>query len=239
MSQAAASEKSAGKVLADKIGAFPRIKDTDALPARRLSAFARIMSVVAAVEGCAIIALSFAVAGLVPLQKVVPMVVTANQKGDEIVHINPVTLASPTSDYLTEISLRDYIEKRYSVIGDDNVQATQWAPGGTVQLVSSPEVYQDFISKAKPLYEQIKAQGMTRSVRIDRVSKLGEDTWQVEYVTTDHPMENPNSPAGVNQTHAWVATMQIAFEPKNVTYNDRLMNPLGLTVLKLNEAQRD
>ena len=223
----------------DKIGPFPAAYDTDALPQRRLAAYARIISIVAAVEGAAIISLSLAIAALMPLQKVVPMVVTPNPKGDEIIRVNPLTLDSPSSDYVTEVALRDYIQRRYSIIGDGNSQATQWGPGTAVEMMSAPQVYQDFIAKAKPEFENLVNQGMTRSVRIDRVSKLGETTWQVEYVTTDLPASNPTMPTAPGTSRAWVATMQVEFEPKNVTYSQRLVNPLGLTIKSINEAQRD
>src|SRR3546814_12487177 len=70
---------------ADKIGAYPRDYDTDALPERRSAALARMMTIVAVTEAFALVAMGFAIAALMPLQKVVPMVITSNDKGDEII----------------------------------------------------------------------------------------------------------------------------------------------------------
>jgi len=224
---------------ADQIGAFPANYETDALPLRRLAAYSRLISTVAAIEGCAIIALSLALATLLPLQKVVPMVVTASNKGDQIIHINPLTLDAPTSDYVTEVALRDYILRRYSVIGNASAQATQWGPGSPVQLMSAPDVYEKFVTKATPEYALLRQQNMLRTVRIDRISKLGESTWQAEFTTTDATEANPVTPVGGSQSRAWVSTFTVTFEPKNVTYSQRLINPLGLTITDINDALRD
>src|SRR3546814_3126885 len=56
---------------ADKIGAYPRDYDTDALPERRSAALARMMTIVAVTEAFALVAMGFAIAALMPLQKVV------------------------------------------------------------------------------------------------------------------------------------------------------------------------
>src|SRR3546814_10710409 len=65
-----------------------------------------MMTIVAVTEAFALVAMGFAIAALMPLQKVVPMVITSNDKGDEIIRVNPTTLESPTADYVTEIQLR-------------------------------------------------------------------------------------------------------------------------------------
>ena len=220
------------------VGAYPANYDTDALPQRRLASYARIISIVAAVEGMAIISLSLAIAALMPLQKVVPMVVTPAPKGDQIVHINPLTLDSPSAQYLTEVALRKYISDRYSIIGDANAQMTLWGANSSVQMQSSPEVYKAFIEKAKPEYEAVRGRKMIRNVRINQVSAIGENTWQVEYTTVDETEQNPMTPAGPVTGNSWVATLTIKFEPKNVTYSQRLVNPLGLTVVNITEAAR-
>jgi type IV secretory pathway component VirB8 len=223
----------------DKIGAFPMQYDTDALPERRTAALARMMCIVATVEAFAIAGMGFALAALVPLQKVVPMVITSNDKGDEIIRVNPTTLESPTSDYVTEIALRDYVTKRYAIVGNTAEQTANWGPGSAVQLMSTPEAYQDFATKSKTEWEKLRNARMTRSVRIDSVRKIGERTWQVEFNTTDKADETPFQQAAAGTSQAWVSTFELAFEPKNVKYSDRLNNPFGMTIVSANDARRD
>lgn len=224
---------------ADQIGAFPRDYDTDALPERRSAALARMMTIIAVVEAFALAAMGFALAAITPLQKVVPMVITSNDKGDEIIRINPTSLESPTADYVTEIQLRNYVNKRYAIVGSNSEQAINWGPGSVVQLMSAPETYEKFMGSAKPEWDRLRASGMSRKVRILSVSKIGEKTWQVEFVTTDSADATPFAPETTGQSQTWLSTFEIDFQPKNVRYQDRLSNPFGMTVTSASDARRD
>lgn len=224
----------------DQIGVFPKEYDTDALPERRTAAFARILAIIAAVEAFAIVALSFAIAALLPLQKVVPMVVTGNKKGDEIIHINPATFDTPTVDYVAEISLRNYVMKRYSILASQAEQAINWGQGSTVQLMSSADVYKNFMLAGKSEYDRLRAAQMTRTVRIDSVRKISDSTWQVEWTGTDAPDVNAlNTGTPQGQARRYVSTFDISFQPKNVRYSDRLNNPFGVTITSVNDATVD
>lgn len=236
-SPAAAKPEKAAKI--DKIGAYPREYDTDALPERRSAALARMMTIIAVTEAFALTAMGFAFAALMPLQKVVPMVITSNEKGDEIIRVNPTTLESPTADYVTEIQLRNYVGKRYSVVGSNAEQTINWGPGSVVQLMSAPESYQEFMRNAKPEWDRLRASGMSRKVRIDSVRKIGEKTWQVEFVTSDTADATPFAEQASGTSQAWVSTYEVDFKPMNVTYADRLNNPFGMVVVSANDARRD
>src|SRR5690606_3644859 len=223
----------------DKIGAFPADYDTDALPERRSSAMARWAIIIAVAEAFALVAMAFALAALLPLQKVVPMVVTSSVKGDEIIRINPSTLESPTVDYVSEIGLRNYVQRRYSIVASSAEQAVNWGPGSVVQLMSSPETYQQFMEVARQDHERLRNAGMIRNVRIDSVRKIGASTWQVEFVTTDVAQQTPFTQATPGNSRTWISTFDISFEPKNVRYSDRLNNPFGMTIRSVNDARRD
>lgn len=239
----AAQESPSPALQSDKIGTYPAEYDTDALPERRTAAFARMAIIIATAEAFVIAAMGFAIAALVPLQKVVPMVITSNDKGDEIIRINPATLESPTIDYVSEISLRNYVQDRYSIVGSASEQEINWGQGSVVQLMSSPEAYEKFRNSAMVDLQRLRGARMVRTVRIDSVRKIGNSTWQVEFVTTDHPEQNvfgsTGSSAGSPVSQTWVSTYEIGFAPRNVTYSDRLNNPFGMTVMAVNDARRD
>jgi len=244
-----APARPAPKSTEDAIGAFPATYDTDALPERRTAALARMMSIVAAVEAGAIISLSLALAALLPLQKVVPMVVSSNPKGDEIVRVNPVSLSSPSVDYVTEVELRKYVRDRYEIVGSASEQQIRWDTGSAVQLISTPEVYKTFQDKAGPEVTRLRAASMTRSVRIDSARKLGEHvdpksgkniyTWQVAFTTIDAPQTTPMEGQPQGERHRWVSTYDVTYDAKNVKYGDRLNNPFGMTVVSVNDSRED
>src|SRR3546814_8720533 len=91
-----------------------------------------------------------------------PMVITSNDKGDEIIRVYPTTLESPTADYVTEIQLRNYVNKRYSVVGSNAEQKINWGPGSVVQLMSAPESYENFIRPAKLDWDRLRSCGIYR-----------------------------------------------------------------------------
>lgn len=245
------TEKVAEPETPDKLGAFPLEYDTSALPERRTAAFARMAIIIATVEAFVIAALGFALAALLPLQKVVPMVVTSNDKGDEIVHINPTSLDSPTVDYVAEIGLRNYVQKRYAIVASLAEQEINWGQGSVVQLMSSPDAYQKFREIASVDVKRLRSASMIRKVRIDSVRKISEDTWQVEFVTTDGPEENvfgmdsgmpsgmPTGMDGQGSSRTWISTFQVGFDARNVTYSSRLNNPFGMIIRTVNDAGRD
>ncbi|WP_165356655.1 type IV secretion system protein [Sphingosinicella sp. BN140058] len=224
---------------ADQIGAFPLEYDTDALPARRAAAMARWMTIIAVVLAFVVAAQGFALAILMPLQKIVPMVVTGNSRGDEIIRINPATLESPTNDYITEINLRNYVTKRYSIVASAAEQTINWGPGSVLELMSTPEAYGKFGMAMKADYDRLRASGMIRNVRIDSVRKIGPNLWQVEYMTTDQAEGAIADATLAPQSQSWVSTYAVTFEPKNVRYSDRLNNPFGMTVVDNTDARRD
>lgn len=244
-----APAKPAPKTTEDSIGAFPATYDTDALPARREAALTRMLSIVAVFEGAAIISLSCALAALMPLQKVVPMVVTSNTKGDEIVRVNPVSLSSPSVDYVSEVELRRYVRDRYEITGSASEQQIRWDTGSAVQLMSSQEVFKAFMEKAAPEMQRLRSANSIRTVRIDSARKLGEHvdpktgknlyTWQVEFNTTDTPQSTPMEGQPQGERHSWVSTYDIGYDAKNVKYGDRLNNPFGMTIMSVNDARRD
>lgn len=228
----------------DRIGTYPADYDTTALPERRTAAFARIVAVIAVIEAFAIIALAFAFAAVIPLQKVVPMVVTANDKGDEIIHINPISFDNPTGDYLTEINLRNYVTKRNTIVSSQAEQAINWGLGSVVQLMSSPELYQEFQREAMPEYQALRQRQATRNVRIDSVRKIDPNTWQVEWISTVIPDQSaiatpPTGAAAQGQSQSWISTYEITWRDTAVSYSNRLNNPLGMVVTSVNDARRD
>ncbi len=241
--------KSAPGASEDSIGRYPSEYDTDALPERRNTAMIRILGIAVGSQALAIVCLALALNAITPLQKVVPMVVTANSKGDEIIRVNPVSLSSPSVDYITEVQLRNYVRDRYEIVGSASEQQIRWDQGSAVQLMSSADVYKAFMEKAAAEMQRLRASNMTRSVRIESARKLGEHvdaksgnqvyTWQVEFTTVDTPTTTPMEGQPQGQRRRWVTTYDVGYEAKNVKYGDRLNNPFGMTILSVNDSSVD
>lgn len=230
------SEMNAG-INTDKIGAVPSSYDTDALPVRRYAALTRGLMIAVIAEGFALAGMSFAFAAIVPLQKVVPMVVSSNKMADEIIHLNPVTVGSPAGDYLTEVELRKYVEDRYSVNASP---AQQSISVNAVQMMTDQAALQDYVRKAQSEYNRLRTLNMVRNVSISSVRRLpNTDSWQVEYTTTDQADQPPVTGSQPVEQHSWVSTYQVTFHPQAVRYENRLVNPLGMLITASSDARRD
>ena len=60
----------------------------------------------------------------------------------------------------------------------------RWMPGGPIQEMSDPKVYQDFLTNtANKALAVIRARGLSREVKILSVNELTNGIWQVEYET--------------------------------------------------------
>src|SRR3546814_5294788 len=105
--------------------------------------------------------------------------------------------------------------------------------------MSAPESYENFMRTAKPEWDRLRASGMSRKVRIDSVRKIGEKTWQVEFMTTDSADATTFTEQAAGSSQAWVSTYEVDFASMNVTYADRLNNPFGMIVVSANDARRD
>lgn len=99
-------------------------------------------------------------------------------------------------------------------------------PGGPIQEMSSPAVYQEFLNKtAKRAIDLIRSRSLQRNVRILTVNELGQGLWQVEYETQDM---YPDSTAP--EINYWTASLRVSYRRKSVKYGERLNNPVGFTV---------
>src|SRR3546814_11210932 len=80
---------------------------------------------------------------------------------------------------------------------------------------------------------------MVRKVRIDSVRKIGEKTWQVEFMTTDSADATTFTEQAAGSSQPWVSTYEVDFASMNVTYADRLNNPFGIPVASQNDERRE
>ena len=127
---------------------------------------------------------------------------------------------------ITEVFVREYVLQRSSFDRDIPEMEARWMPGGPIQEMSSPAVYQEFLNKtAKRAIDLIRSRSLQRNVRILTVNELGQGLWQVEYETQDM---YPDSTAP--EINYWTASLRVSYRRKSVKYGERLNNPVGFTV---------
>ena len=189
---------------------------------------ARAFAIITAISLCCNIVLILAIMQGLPLYRVEPLLLTFQNKEEQVYNIQPIKGRMEDQKAITEVFVRQYVLLRSSFDRDVQEMEARWMPGGPVQEMSSSAVYTEFLEKtAKKALDLIRARSLQRNVRILPVNELGRGLWQVEYETQDM---YPDSPAP--EVNYWTASLRIAYNRKSVKYGERLKNPVGFTVVR-------
>ncbi len=189
---------------------------------------ARAFAIITALSICCNIVLVMAIFQIIPLYRVAPFLLTFQSQSERVYNITPITGELRNYKAITEVFVRDYVLQRSSFDHSLDVMKSRWNPGGTIQEVSSPQIYQEFWDNiAKKALTLIKDKGMERKIRILSINELSNNIWQVEYEASDTYADSLNPDISY-----WTATLTINYRRKTVKYGERLKNPLGFTVVK-------
>ena len=189
---------------------------------------ARAFAIVVAISLCCNVVLLLAIAQVIPLFRVEPYLLSFQSKEEQVYNIIPYKDDLLANKSITEAFVRSYVLQRSSIVNDLSEMEIRWMPGGPIQEMSSPVVYDEFVNKtAKRAMELVRKRGLERSVNIVTVNELGQGLWQVEYETKD--MYPSSSTPDINY---WTASLRVTYRQKSVKFNDRLNNPIGFTVIR-------
>lgn len=152
----------------------------------------------------------------------------------------PVTgLLSSTShsnkanrELLDEMLIRYYIDRRISYFADKFEMTERWGNRGEIRRLSSPAVYAAFSKNIQETIKKISSEKETRSVEIDKISKLG-NTYTVEFKVYSF---NPYDPLVKPVVQERVATVTISHYPNKHFYSSTLSNPFGFYIQKYDES---
>lgn len=186
---------------------------------------ARAFAIVTAISLCCNIVLILAIFQVMPLYRVEPFLLSFQDKEDQVYNIVPLRNLEDEKA-VTEIFVRQYVLLRSSFTSNIPEMEARWMPGGPIQEMSSPAVYEDFQKRtALRALSIIRSKGLTRSVKIISVNELTRGLWQVEYETQDMYPDSDKP-----QINYWTASLRIRYRGKTVKSGERLKNPVGFTV---------
>jgi type IV secretory pathway component VirB8 len=172
--------------------------------------------------------LSVVILEMFPLYRVVPMFVTFSDKSDQVVTIDPPRANLTSLDILTEADVRQYILQRHTVSDDPQETINRW--GGKVRVMSSQQVYNDFLTETKPIYESLSEKRFTRSITIHSLSRTQPGYYHAEIETTDHRLGSGLTDSG-EEHREFNIDLRVVNQQQAVRYDDRFLNPLGFTVI--------
>jgi type IV secretion system protein VirB8 len=209
----------------DRLGPYPAQRDVPALEGRRHLWTARAFAIGMFLSLSLNAALGFAIASLTPLVRVEPMLLSFRDKNEQIVKVEPFGKGTTGFELMTEMLVRDYVLSRHEIVLDETEMRRRWGGHGLIAHRSDPEEYRRFVAETAPKYEEIRQRHLLRSVTVHRVSKIADGYWQVEFSTADTDQANRKIADGL-----WVSSMTVAYVPREVSWEDRYMNPLGFAV---------
>lgn len=191
-----------------------------------------VMTVLAVI--CDIILL-IALANVTPVLRVQPFYLDIQNKDQQIVNVKQPTAETLDSDALKESLVRQYLLSRLGIGSDLNELEERWSENGPVYWMSEPSVFEEFRDKeAVPLQRLAQQDNQIRNVQILKLNKTrsgqgkGADEWRAELEFRD--MNRSSTQPQIRYFQADLAT---AFRPtrKGLTWERRLNNPLGFTVV--------
>ena len=239
-------------VQGDDLGPYPADVDNSPTRQRVLERALRAVTIVAVVEGLVVVALICCLIAVFPLKQVYPYLVTFRDNQEQIVAIEPISTTAPGIQYATEASVRDYVNQRHSFAPVNSRMDAQWGPDSRLAVMTAESEWKDFEMASATERAKLMSSGYSRQIRVESATMIRPDTWQVNFTSFDSLggyngtlTRNPEvsvgqAPASTNimdmdlstksDERHWLATMTVAYEPDRVSYDQRLLNPLGFTV---------
>lgn len=160
------------------------------------------------------------------MYRVEPFLLTFQNRSEQVYNIQPIKEGLRNQKAITEVFVREYVLLRSTFDREIPEMEARWMPGGPIQEMSDPKVYQDFLANtANKALAVIRARGLSREVKILSVNELTNGIWQVEYETRDMYPDSDRP-----EVNYWTASLSVGYRTKSVKYGDRLKNPVGFTV---------
>lgn len=167
---------------------------------------------------------------LAPLQRVDPMLVTFNAKDEQVVQIQPFPRGTKGFNDMTERMVGEYVKIREEILPDDAEMVERYSNYLYNRTVQNQ--FAIFQEEASRRYSEFRAQRVNRYVDIIVVNRQGSG-YIVEYTTTDIDISGRE-----RQKLTWQATLAVDYQPRQVTYSEQYVNPLGFIVTDYQTRQK-
>ena len=167
---------------------------------------------------------------LLPLKRVEPMLVTFSDKSEQVVQIVPFPRGTPGFEQMTEKMVEEYVKIREEIIPDDKEMGVRYSD--YIWNRTDPAAFQFFQAEAGKRYTEFRNARISRYVDILVANRQGSG-YIVEYTTTDI-----DATGRERQKLTWQATLSVDYRPRQVTYSEQYVNPLGFVVTAYQTRQK-
>ena len=237
----------------DNLGPYPADTDNNPTRQRVLERALRLVTIGLGASALINVALTAMIISIFPLKQVYPYLVTFREGDEQVVALQPLMDNAPGIQFATEANVRQYVKQRHTFAPVNSFMDMQWGPESQLAAMTNPEQYKRFQDASQLERSRMMTSGYTRQIEIESATMIEPGTWQVAFKTIDSlggsagtltadPTSTlrPGEVSGSNAATAdltpqssskrWLATMTITYQPQAVSYDKRLLNPLGFTV---------
>lgn len=185
---------------------------------------------------------SLALFRLVPQINVKPFLIISQDKSEGIVRAESINLDMPSKDKLAEMYVKQYVEVRNTIIDDDIEMRSRWQPGGIVNFLSSPAIFDKFSIYRDAIWNKQVGKGFVQEVEIVSTNRIGGQNsplWKVDFktYTMSKKEQDGKTMDRVMVVQYWTASITAVFIKERMFAGRRLINPLGFTVLRYSQTQ--
>lgn len=212
----------------DKLGLYPEVVHTNAIPERRYLWTSRLLVIFASLSICLNIMLSSTLYVMLPQRGAQPRILIKDDYSNQLRLLNKQEVVSSPKDLLSENLIREYIKTRHTVPSKYDDLKKKWRVGSDFYWMSSGEVYEEFASEdIEQLLHSYQTSGFTREVNIEWVRPVASGLWVVRFATLDY-YSHSKIPL-VNIWHAYVRSVMalVNYDNKSLRYH----NPYGFYVI--------
>ncbi|MBQ8464490.1 MAG: type IV secretion system protein [Alphaproteobacteria bacterium] len=184
---------------------------------------------------------SLALFRLAPEVKVKPFLIISQDNSNGIVRAETIETSMASRDKLTEMYVKQYVEARNTIVDDEIEMMSRWFPGGMVNFLSSPKIFDAFSQDIDKKIKEQLSRGTVQEVEIVATHRVGgqhSPIWKVDFKTyTLEKDEQDNATMErVMKTRYWTASVTAVYIKERAFSGIRLINPLGFTVLRYSQA---
>lgn len=185
---------------------------------------------------------SLALFRLAPQITVKPFLIISQDNSEGIVRTESIDLNMPSKDKLVEMYIKQYVEVRNTIIDDEIEMRSRWQPGGIVNFLSAPRIFEAFSEYRDGIWSQVIGKGTVQEVEIVSTQRIGgqhSPVWKVDFKTymMAKKEQDGSSLDRVMTVRYWTASVTAVFIRERMFTGIRLVNPLGFTVLRYSQTQ--
>ncbi|AXX85121.1 MULTISPECIES: VirB8 family type IV secretion system protein [Aliarcobacter] len=149
---------------------------------------------------------------------------------------NFVRVIEPNQNIQSDSLLINYFVKKYVVDRETWNKVDEQIRYEYIKSVSNEKTWNDMIAIFTHSKSPYAKNDFKRAIKILRVSELSHNIRQVEFETND--TYGAGTTSQKQSKGYWVATLKMSFKTRDVNYEDKDFNPLGLIVEEYSIAQR-